>query len=49
MAKKGDPSGQSWGTFLHNHALHIAAMIEHIGVITSRPVLGGLHHQHCRF
>jgi multimeric flavodoxin WrbA len=19
-AKKGDPSGQSWGTFLHNHA-----------------------------
>jgi transposase InsO family protein len=26
MAKKGDPSGQSWGTFLHNHAPHIAAM-----------------------
>ena len=25
-AKKGDPSGQSWGTFLHNHAPHIAAM-----------------------
>ena len=26
MAKKGDPSGQSWGTFLHNHAPHIVAM-----------------------
>jgi transposase InsO family protein len=26
MAKNGDPSGQSWGTFLHNHAPHIAAM-----------------------
>src|SRR4030095_182079 len=26
MAKKGDPSGQSWSTFLHNHAPHIAAM-----------------------
>jgi transposase InsO family protein len=26
MAKRGDPSGQSWGTFLHNHAPHIAAM-----------------------
>jgi hypothetical protein len=26
MAKKGDPSGQSWGTFLRNHMLHIAAM-----------------------
>src|SRR5260221_10693967 len=26
MAKKGDPSGQSWGTFLRNHAPHIAAM-----------------------
>jgi len=26
MAKKGDPSGQSWGTFLHNHMPHIAAM-----------------------
>ena len=25
-AKKGDPSDQSWGTFLHNHAPHIAAM-----------------------
>ena len=25
-AKRGDPSGQSWGTFLHNHAPHIAAM-----------------------
>src|SRR3989440_11889145 len=22
MAKKGDPSGQSWSTFLHNHAPH---------------------------
>jgi Integrase core domain len=22
--------------------------IEHLGVITSRPVLGGLHHQYCR-
>jgi transposase InsO family protein len=22
--------------------------IERIGVITSRPVLGGLHHQYCR-
>jgi transposase InsO family protein len=26
MAKKSGPSGQSWGTFLHNHAPHIAAM-----------------------
>src|SRR3989440_7051320 len=26
MAKNGDPSGQSWGTFLRNHAPHIAAM-----------------------
>jgi len=26
MAKKGDPSGQTWGTFLRNHAPHIAAM-----------------------
>src|SRR5262245_37976505 len=24
--KKGDPSGQSWGTFLRNHMPHIAAM-----------------------
>jgi transposase InsO family protein len=26
MARKGDPSGQSWGTFLRNHTAHIAAM-----------------------
>jgi transposase InsO family protein len=26
MAKKSDPSGQSWGTFLRNHAPNIAAM-----------------------
>ena len=26
MAKRGEPSGQTWGTFLHNHAPHIAAM-----------------------
>src|SRR2546430_14254859 len=26
MAKKGDPSGQRWGTFLRNHAPHMAAM-----------------------
>jgi len=26
MAKKGNPSGQSWGTFLRNHAPQIAAM-----------------------
>src|SRR5436190_5136559 len=26
MAKKVDPSGQSWGTFLRNHLSHIAAM-----------------------
>jgi transposase InsO family protein len=26
MARKGDPFGQSWGTFLRNHAPHIAAM-----------------------
>src|SRR5436190_18137212 len=26
MAKKGDPSGQSWSTFLRNHMPHIAAM-----------------------
>jgi putative ABC transport system substrate-binding protein len=23
-AKRGDPSGQSWSTFLHNHMPHIA-------------------------
>jgi transposase InsO family protein len=26
MAKRGGPSGQTWSTFLHNHAPHIAAM-----------------------
>jgi hypothetical protein len=26
MVKRDDPSGQSWGTFLRNHAPHIAAM-----------------------
>jgi len=26
MAGKDDPPGQSWGTFLRNHAPHIAAM-----------------------
>ena len=26
MGSKSDPSGQSWGTFLRNHAPHIAAM-----------------------
>ena len=26
MARKGDPSGQNWSTFLRNHAPHIAAM-----------------------
>ena len=26
MVARGDPSGQSWGTFLRNHAPHIAAM-----------------------
>jgi len=26
MAARGDPSGQSWSTFLRNHAPHIAAM-----------------------
>jgi transposase InsO family protein len=26
MAKKGGPSAQNWGTFLRNHAPHIAAM-----------------------
>jgi transposase InsO family protein len=26
MAARGDPSGQSWGTFLRNHAPHIAAL-----------------------
>ena len=26
MAKKGDPSGQSWDTFLRNHMPHIAAI-----------------------
>jgi transposase InsO family protein len=26
MAELGDPSGQSWGTFLRNHMPHIAAM-----------------------
>ena len=26
MAKRGNPSGQRWGTFLHNHAPHIVAM-----------------------
>jgi hypothetical protein len=115
MSKNGEPSGQSWGTFLRNHMPHIAAMdlflvptigfiqlyvlvivrlarrelvsinvtahptsewiaqrkyaayynvsrihrslnrdapfhwpIERVGAITSRPVLGGLHHQYCR-
>src|SRR5262245_251115 len=36
-AKRGDPSGQNWGTFLRNHAPHIAAMdlfvVPTIGVI----------------
>src|SRR5262249_23761957 len=27
MAKRGGPSGQTWGTFLRNHAPHIAAMV----------------------
>jgi hypothetical protein len=26
MAKKGNPPGQSWGTFMRNHMPHIAAM-----------------------
>ena len=26
MARRGDPSSQGWGTFLRNHAPHIAAM-----------------------
>ena len=26
MVRKSDPSGQSWGAFLRNHAPHIAAM-----------------------
>jgi transposase InsO family protein len=26
MTKRGEPSGQSWGTFLRNHMPHIAAM-----------------------
>ena len=26
MVRKSDPSGQSWGMFLRNHAPHIAAM-----------------------
>jgi hypothetical protein len=26
MVKRVDPSGQSWGTFLRNHAPHTAAM-----------------------
>ena len=26
MVKRDDPSGQNWGTFLRNHAPHIAAM-----------------------
>src|SRR3989449_1971638 len=26
MAKRGDPSGQRWSTFLRNHMPHIAAM-----------------------
>jgi hypothetical protein len=26
MAKRGEPSGQSWGTFLRNHMPHIGAM-----------------------
>jgi hypothetical protein len=26
MAKRGGPTGQTWGTFLRNHAPHIAAM-----------------------
>ena len=26
MAARGDPSGQSWGTFLRNHTPHIAAL-----------------------
>ena len=31
MAARGDPSGQSWGTFLRNHAPHIAAMDLFVG------------------
>jgi hypothetical protein len=26
MVKRDDPSGQNWGTFLRNHAPHIATM-----------------------
>jgi hypothetical protein len=23
-------------------------VVEHLGTVTSRPILGGLHHQYCR-
>jgi hypothetical protein len=37
MAKKCDPSSQGWGTFLRNHAPHIAAMGQRADVSHSRP------------
>jgi hypothetical protein len=33
-------------TLLKDAPFHRA--IERLGVITSRPILGGLHHQYCR-
>ena len=31
-----------------NHDAPIHREIERVGAVTSRPVLGGLHHQYCR-
>jgi hypothetical protein len=42
MAKNGDPSAQNWGTFLRNHALHIAAMDLFVVPTVSFNLLHGL-------
>jgi hypothetical protein len=46
MAKKGDPSGQRWDTFLRNHMPHIAAMDRRNTI--AFPEVGGLHHRYER-
>jgi hypothetical protein len=45
MVKRRGPPSQGWQTFLHNHAPDIA---QPTGVISSRAILGGLHHHYAR-